>query len=129
MKYIITESQYNKLSEEQVDFDSYLKNRYPNIDNLKMSRFNTLGQGLGRKYYDSETEEWLFRVTSSSPPSWEVGKGVVPSNPFIRLSVTQPIYTYIKKYGINFEYEMRDWFNKTYDENVNSVLRGGKPDK
>jgi hypothetical protein len=129
MKYIITESQYNKLSEEQVDFDSYLKNRYPNIDNLKMSRFNTLGQGIGRKYYDPETEEWLFRVTSSSPPSWESGKGVVPSNPFIRLSVTQPIYTYIKKYGINFEYEMRDWFNKTYDENVNSVLRGGKPDK
>ena len=53
MKYIITESQYNKLSEEQVDFDSYLKNRYPNIDNLKMSRFNTMGQGLGRKYCNS----------------------------------------------------------------------------
>jgi hypothetical protein len=129
MKYIITESQYNKLTEKKEDFDSYLKRKFPNIDNLEMRRFNTMGQGIGRKYYDPEIDEWLFRVTSTSPPSWESGKGVVPSNPFIRLSVTQPIYTYIKKYGIDFEYEMMNWFNKTYNENVDSVLRGGKVDK
>jgi hypothetical protein len=64
-----------------------------------------------------------------SAPSWEEGKGVVSSNPFNRLNVTQPLYTYIKKYGMNFEYKMLDWFNKTYDENADSVLRGGKTDR
>jgi hypothetical protein len=129
MKYIITESQYKTLTEEKEDFETFLLKKFPNIDKLQMRRFNKFGQGLGRKYYDPETNEWLFRLTVKSAPSWEEGKGVVSSNPFNRLNVTQPLYTYIKKYGMNFEYKMLDWFNKTYDENADSVLRGGKTDR
>lgn len=125
MKYIVTESQYNRLTEEKEEFDSYLKSRYPNIDNLKMSRFNTMGQGLGRKYYDPETEEWLFRVVVKTSPDWESGKGAINSSPFTRLYVTQPLYTYLKKYDLNFDYHMINWFNNVYDENVDAVLRGG----
>lgn len=128
MKYIITESQYKLVTEEKEDFETFLLKKFPNIDNLVMRRFNTMGQGLGRKYYDKETDEWALRVVANSSLSWEPGKGSVQSNPFVRLYVSQPIYTYIKKYGMNFEYEMLDWFNKTYEENADAVLRGGKTD-
>jgi hypothetical protein len=125
MKYIIKESQYLRLTEEKIDFESYLKLKYPNIDNLKMSRFNTMAQGLGRKYYDPETDEWLFRVVVKTAPDWESGKGIINSSLFTRLYVTQPLYTYLKKYGLNYDYDMINWFNQAYDENVDSVLRGG----
>lgn len=125
MKYIIKESQYLRLTEEKIDFESYLKLKYPNIDNLKMSRFNTMAQGLGRKYHDPETDEWLFRVVVKTAPDWESGKGIIDSSLFTRLYVTQPLYTYLKKYSLNYDYDMINWFNQTYDENVDSVLRGG----
>ena len=125
MKYIITESQYNRLNEEtNEDFEFFLLKKYPNIGNLEMKRFNTVGQGLGRKYVNPKNGETIFRVTTKLNPNWEEGKGEVSSNPSTPLSVRQNMYNYFKKFGFNFEFYLMDWFNKTYNENVGSVVRG-----
>jgi hypothetical protein len=125
MKYIITESQYNRLNEENdEDFETFLLKKYPNIGDLELKRFNTLGQGLGRKYVNPKNGETIFRVTTKLNPNWEGGKGEVSSNPSTPLSVRQNMYNYFKKYGFNFEFYLMDWFNKTYNENVGSVVRG-----
>jgi hypothetical protein len=125
MKYIITESQYNRLNEENdEDFETFLLKKYPNIGDLELKRFNTLGQGLGRKYVNPKNGETIFRVTTKLNPNWEEGKGEVSSNPSTPLSVRQNMYNYFKKYGFNFEFYLMDWFNKTYNENVGSVVRG-----
>ena len=126
MKYIITENQYKRLTEgENNDFESFLTSKFPNINNLKKRYYNTSFSGPIRKYSDPEKDIPYFRVSFKSPPSWESGVGAVGSHPFVRLFVLPKIYTYLKKHGMNFEYDLMEWFNKTYNENVNSVLKGG----
>jgi hypothetical protein len=123
MKYIITESQYNRLTEEKTDFESFLTKRFPKIGNLKMERVNTLSSGPNRRYFDPENGQLYFRVVFKTVPSWESGVGASDTDEFIRLYVSPKIYAYVKKYGMNFEYDLMEWFNQTYDENVNSVLK------
>ena len=123
MKYVITESQYNRLTEEKTDFESFLTKRFPKIGNLKMERVNTLSSGPNRRYFDPENGQLYFRVVFKTVPSWESGVGASDTDEFIRLYVSPKIYTYVKKYGMNFEYDLMEWFNRTYDENVNSVLK------
>ena len=123
MKYIITESQYNRLTEEKTDFESFLTKRFPKIGNLKMERVNTLSSGPNRRYFDPENGQLYFRVVFKTVPSWESGVGASDTDEFIRLYVSPKIYAYVKKYGMNFEYDLMEWFNRTYDENVNSVLK------
>jgi hypothetical protein len=123
MKYVITESQYNRLTEEKTDFESFLTKRFPKIGNLKMERVNTLSSGPNRRYFDPENGQLYFRVVFKTVPSWESGVGASDTDEFIRLYVSPKIYAYVKKYGMNFEYDLMEWFNRTYDENVNSVLK------
>jgi hypothetical protein len=123
MKYVITESQYNRLTEEKTDFESFLTKRFPKIGNLKMERVNTLSSGPNRRYIDPENGQLYFRVVFKIVPSWESGVGVSDTDEFIRLFVSPKIYSHVKKYGMNFEYDLMDWFNKTYNENTNSVLK------
>lgn len=123
MKYVITESQYNRLTEEKTNFESFLIKRFPKIGNLKMERNNNIFSGPNRRYIDPETEKLYFRVVFKTVPNWESGVGPSDKDEFVRLYVSPIIYNYIKKYGMNFEYELMDWFNKTYNENTNSVLK------
>ena len=125
MKYIITESQYNKLTEEddEENFEVFLKKRFPKIDNLKKETANKSFAGLTNRYFDPEKEELYFRVALRTAPKWEPGVGMPSNDEFIRLYVSPKVYNYVKKYGMNFEYDLMDWFNKTYGEEVNSVLK------
>jgi hypothetical protein len=124
MKYIITESQYKRLTEDKDnDFESYLTKRFPKINDLKMERSNNVVSGPHRRYINPENNELYFRVVFRTVPSWKSGVGTSDSDEFIRLYVSPKMYAYIKKYGMNFEYDLMDWFNQTYNENVNSVLK------
>lgn len=123
MKYVITESQYNRLTEEKTDFESFLTKRFPKIGNLKMERVNPIFSGPSRRYFDPENGQLYFRVVFKTVPSWESGVGGSDTDEFIRLYVSPKIYAYVKKYGMNFEYDLMEWFNQTYDENTNSVLK------
>jgi hypothetical protein len=130
MKYIITESQYKKLTESnEDDFESFLLKRFPKINDLKKGYLNTKFQGPYRRYTDPENDNLYFRVVPTIQPTWEPGKGYSNTDEFVRIYVSPKVYTHIKKYGMNYEYDLMDWFNKTYDENVNAVLRGGPTDK
>jgi hypothetical protein len=124
MKYIITESQYNKLTEShQDDFNSFITEKFPNIDKLKMVRGTHPFTGPFRKYIDPENNIQYFKVILKSPPKWESGAGLVDTYPGIRLVVFPKVYSYIKKYGTSSEYDLLNWFNKTYDENVEIIFR------
>jgi hypothetical protein len=124
MKLIITETQYKKLTESNDnDFDSFITSRFPNIGNLKMVRGNHLITGPFRKYIDPEKNTQYFKLILKSPPKWESGAGLVNSYPGVRLVVIPKVYSYIRKYGSNFEYDLLDWFNKTYDENAELIYK------
>jgi len=124
MKYIITESQYNRLTEDKDnDFEDYLTKRFPKINNLKMETSNKAFTGLTRRYFDPEKNELYFRVALRTSPDWKPGIGQLKNDEFIRLYVSPKIYNYVKKYGMSFEYDMEKWFNKTYNQEVNSVLK------
>ncbi len=123
MKYIITESQYKLLTEEKENFETFLLKKFPNIDNLKKVYSNTPFTGPVRKYVDPETNNLFFRVVFRLDPKWEPGVGALENDGFIRLYVTPKIYSYVKKYGMNFEYELMNWFNKRYDEDVNAAIK------
>ena len=124
MKLIITESQYKKITESKdVDFDSFITSRFPNIGNLKMVRGSHPFTGPFRKYIDPEKNTQYFKVILKSPPKWESGTGLVNSYPGIRLVVIPKVYSYTKKYGASFEYDLINWFNQTYDENVELIFR------
>jgi len=130
MKYVITESQYKKLTESNGDdFESFLLKRFPNINDLKMGWLKTPFTGPVRRYTDPENGGLMFRVVITVSPTWKSGEGYSNKDEFIRLYVSPKVYTYIKKYGMNYEYDLMDWFNRTYNEDVNSVLRGGPTDR
>jgi len=124
MKLIITESQYQKLTENHNnDFEMFLTKRFPKIGNLEMERVNPIFSGPSRRYFNPVNSELYFRVVFTTKPSWESGVGTSNKDEFVRLYVSPKIYNYVKKYGMNFEYDLMDWFNQTYDEDVNSVLK------
>lgn len=124
MKYTIKESQYKRLIEgEDNNFESFLTSRFPKISDLKMERVNKSFTGPYRRYFNPENNKLYFRVVFRIVPNWESGVGTSNTDEFVRLYVSPKIYDYVKKYGINYEYVLMDWFNKTYNENVNSVLK------
>ena len=125
MEYIITESQYKRLTEDNDDddFQSYLTKRFPKINNLKMETSNKSTTGLTLRYFDPEKNELYFRVALRTRPDWKPGIGQPVNDEFIRLYVSPKIYNYAKKYGMGFDYFMEKWFNKTYNEEINAVLK------
>ena len=124
MKYIITESQYKKLTEgHSKDFKTYLEEKYPNISNLLMRRSRSM-RGIVRRYYDPETDKVFFYVNDIQEKSWESNIGTVNKNPYVRLFVEIGVYRYVKKFSYNFEYDLLDWFNSTYNENANAIIKG-----
>lgn len=124
MKYIITESQYKKLTEDKDDdFDLFITSKFPNIDKLEMVRGKSPFIGIFRKYIDPEKNSQYFKIILKSPPKWESGAGLVDSYPGARLVVSTKVYSYVKKYESNFEYDLLNWFNKTYDENADMIVR------
>lgn len=127
MKLIVTENQYKKLTESNKgDFDSFITTKFPNIGNLVMVRGRHPFLGAFRKYFDPVKNTQYFKVILKSPPKWESGAGLVDSYPGIRLVVLPKVYSYANKYGPSFEYDLLDWFNKTYDENAEIIFRATK---
>jgi hypothetical protein len=81
-------------------------------------------KGFVRKYYDPETEKVFFYVNDIKDKGWESNIGTVNKNPYVRLFVEIGVYKYVKKFSYNFEYDLLDWFNSTYDEDANAVIKG-----
>ena len=123
MKLIITESQYKLLTEKHSnDIKSYLEEKYPNISNLEMKISKGM-RGVIRKYYDPETDKVLFYTNRTPEKGWESNVGSVDKNPYVRLFVERYLYGYVKKFSFNFESDLLEWFNSTYNENADSVLK------
>ena len=131
MKIVITETQYKLLKEgEDNRFEEFLLKRFPYINDLKIIRYRTLVAGPVRGYIKPDDEKTkYFRVLSKINPTWSPGVGAADKDEFVRLYVLPKIYNYAKKFGFNFEFDLMDWFNKTYDENVNSIVISNNSNK
>ena len=131
MKIIITENQYKSLLEkEEENFEEFLLKRFPNINDLKIIRYRTSFLGPVRSYVNPENESRpYFRVISRVEPTFISGVGTTNKDEFIRLYVSSQIYTYSQKFGMNFEFELINWFNRIYGENVNSVVKSSSSNK
>lgn len=125
MKLIITETQYKLLKENEDNrFEEFLLKRFPYLNDLEVIRYRTSSSGPVRAYIKPDDEKnKYFRVISRIEPTFIPGLGTKDKDEFIRLYVSTQIYNYSQKFGMNFEFELIDWFNRTYDENVNSVVK------
>lgn len=125
MKLIITETQYKLLKEDEDNhFEEFLLKRFPYLNDLEVIRYRTPSSGPVRAYIKPDDEKnKYFRVISRIEPTFIPGLGTKDKDEFIRLYVSTQIYNYSQKFGMNFEFELIDWFNRTYDENVNSVVK------
>lgn len=123
MKLIITETQYKLLTEKHSkDIKSYLEEKYPNISNLEMKISRGM-RGVIRKYYDPETDKVLFYTNRTPEKGWKSNVGAVDKNPYVRLFVERYLYGYVKNFSFDFEFELLEWFNSTYNENADSVIK------
>ena len=131
MKIIITENQYKLLKEgRDTDFEEFLLKRFPYINNLKVIRYRTPSSGPVRAYIKPDNEKnKYFRVISKIEPTFTPGVGIKDKDEFIRLYVSTQIHNYSQKFGMNFEFELMNWFNKTYGENVNSVVKSSSANR
>lgn len=131
MKIRITENQYKLLLEkEEENFEEFLLKRFPYINDLKVIRYRTPSSGPVRGFVKPDNEkDKYFRVISRIEPTFIPGVGTTNKDEFIRLYVTSKIYNYSQKFGMNFEFELINWFNRIYDENVNSVVKSSSTNK
>jgi len=127
MKYVITETQYNFLTEQRKSvIQHYFDNKYPEMKSLKKRPTYNRFFGRGFKYFDPNSKEVLFHVVSGGPVYWE-GGNTRPKYPGVRLYVDDNLYSDLKGYLGNFEDDLLKWFNETYKQNTDRVIEGIRP--
>ena len=125
MKYVITESQYNKLTEQRKSFvERFIEVKYPEMGRLRKRQTKNMSFGRGYKYFDPKTNDVLFHVVSGGPVYWEGGDVTRPKYPGVRLYVDYDLYNDLEGYLGNFDDELLKWFNETYKQQTDRVIRG-----
>ena len=125
MKYIIRESQYNKLTEQRKSFiQTFMETKFPEMGRLRKRQTKKMSLGQGYKYFNPKTNEVLFHVVSGGPVFWEKGGGTRPAYPGVRLYVDSELYRQLGNYLGEFESELLKWFNETYKQHVDRVIQG-----
>lgn len=123
MKYIVTESQYNRLTEDKKNIiQSFLNVRYPEMGRLRKRQTKNMSFGRGYKFFDPKTNNVLFHVVSGGPIFW--GENPRPAYPGVRLYVDRELYDDLEGYLGNFEDKLVEWFNETYKQQSDRVIRG-----
>lgn len=125
MKYVITESQYKKLTEQQKSFiQTFMETKFPEMGKLRKRQTKKMSFGRGYKYFDPKTNDVLFHVVSGGPVYWRKGGDTRPVFEGIRLYVDSSLYDSLENYIGNFEEELLRWFNETYKQDADRVIRG-----
>ena len=125
MKYIITESQYNFLTEQRKSvIQYYFDSKYPGMKRLRKRPTNNRFFGRGFKYFDPDSNEVLFHLVSGGPSIYEKGDGYRPLYPGIRLYVDNDLYRDLENYLGNFEDDLLKWFNETYKQDADRIIPG-----
>jgi hypothetical protein len=125
MKYIMTESQYGKLTEQRKSIiERFFEVAYPEIGKLRKRPTKNMKLGQGYKYFDPKTKDVLFHVVSGGPVYWEGGGVTTPVYPGVRLYVESNLYNSLENFIGDFEEELLNWFNMTYKQESDRVIRG-----
>lgn len=127
MKYVITETQYKKLTEQKKSFiQTFMETKFPEMGRLRKRQTNSRTFGRGYKFFNPKNNDVLFHVVSGGPVFWDRGNGTTPAYPGVRLYVESGLYETLEGYLGDFENELLKWFNETYKQQADRVIRGIK---
>jgi hypothetical protein len=127
MRYIITETQYDMLTEQRKDVIQVVMGLiYPEMGRLRKRPTKSMSFGRGYKFFDPKTNDVLFHVVSGGPVFWDNGGGTRPAYPGIRLYVDSSLYDSLSGYLGDFDDKLLDWFNPKYGQQADRVIRGIK---
>jgi hypothetical protein len=125
MKYILSEEQYNFLTEQRKSvIQHYLDNKYPGMKRLRKRPTKNMMFGNGFKYFNPDSKEVLFHVVSGGPVYWKGGGVTEPKYPGVRLYVDSQLYRDLEGYLGIIEDDLLKWFNETYKQNADRVTMG-----
>jgi hypothetical protein len=125
MKYVITETQYNFLTEQRKSvIQHFLDNKYPGMKRLRKRPTKNMMFGNGFKYFNPDSKEVLFHVVSGGPVYWKGGGVTEPKYPGVRLYVDSQLYRDLEGYLGIIEDDLLKWFNETYKQNADRVTMG-----
>jgi hypothetical protein len=125
MKYIITESQYGKLIEQRKNLvQTFMETKFPEMGRLRKRQTRNMTLGHGYKFFNPKTNDVLFHVVSGGPVYHVKGGETKPLYEGIRLYVNSSLYESLENYIGNFKEELLQWFNETYKQQTNRVMRG-----
>ena len=125
MKYVITEFQYGKLTEQRKNFvQTFIETKFPDMGRLRKRQTNSRSFGHGYKFFNPKTNDVLFHVVSGGPVYWKKGGETEPVFPGVRLYVDSNLYDSLENYLGDFETELKNWFNETYRQKTDNVRRG-----
>lgn len=124
MKYVITESQYKKLTEQKKNIvQTFMDAKYPEMNRLRKRPTKSMSFGQGYKFFNPKNNDVLFHVVSGGPVFWDMGNGTTPAYPGIRLYVDFDLYDTLEGYLGDFEDKLLKWFNETYKQQADRVIR------
>jgi hypothetical protein len=125
MKYILSEEQYNFLTEQRKSvIQHYFDNKYPGMKRLRKRPTKNMKFGHGFKYFNPDSKEVLFHVVSGGPVYWLGGDKTEPKYPGVRLYVNSQLYRDLEGYLGNIEDDLLKWFNETYKQDADRVIEG-----
>lgn len=126
MKYVITETQYKKLTEQKKSFiENFMDTKYPEMGRLRKRPTKSMSFGRGYKFFNPKNNDVLFHVVQGGPVYFQRGESR-PAYPGVRLYVESGLYETLEGYLGDFENELLKWFNETYKQQADRVIRGIK---
>lgn len=126
MKYIINESQYQLLTEQKKNIiQMFLDSKYPDMGRLRKRQTNSRTFGRGYKFFNPKNNDVLFHVVQGGPVYFQRGESS-PAYPGVRLYVESDLFETLEGYLGDFENELLKWFNETYKQQADRVIRGIK---
>jgi hypothetical protein len=126
MKYVITETQYKKLTEQKKNIvQPFMDVKYPEMNRLRKRPTKSMSFGQGYKFFNPKNNDVLFHVVQGGPVYFQRGESS-PAYPGIRLYVDFDLYDALEGYLGVFEDKLLKWFNEKYKQQADRVIRGIK---
>lgn len=102
----------------------FIEYKFPEMKRLRKRQTSNMMFGRGYKFFNPKNNDVLFHVVSGGPVYLKKNGGTEPKYPGVRLYVDSKLYDEMEGYLGNFENSLLEWFNETYNQNTDNVIRG-----